>query len=223
MNGWVILALVAVVLILLGQLRLGVAAEYAQTGAEIRLRLGALQFKVFPLEKKEKTQKQLEKERLKQEKAKAKKEAKKAKKAQEPQKPLTEKAGGALDLAGELLPVVLECAGCFWNKLVVDELRLRLTVGASDPADAALLYGQANAALAALWQPLTQAFHVKDGHANITVDFEAQSMTVYAGASLSVKLGQLIWLGLCFGVKGLAGFLRYRNTRKNKEQARKAV
>ena len=223
MNGWMILALVVVVLLLLGQLRIGVAAEYSQTGAEVRLRFGTLQFKVFPLEKKEKTPKQQEKERLKREKARAKKEAKKLKKAQEPKKSLTEKAGGALDLAGELLPVVLECAGCFWKKLVVDELRLRLTVGASDPADAALLYGQANGVLAALWQPLTQAFHVKDGRANITVDFEAQSMTVYVGASLSVKLGQIVWLGICYGVKGLAGFLRYRNTRKNKEQARKAV
>ena len=223
MSAWMIPVLAAVVLILLGQLRLGVAAEYSRTGAEVRLRFGTLQFKVFPLEKKEKTQKQLEKERLKKAKSKAKKEAKKAKKAQKPKASLQEKAGGALDLAHELLPVVLECAGCFWNKLVMDKLYLRLNVGASDPADAALLYGQANGVLATLWQPLTRAFHVKDGRAHVAVDFEAQSMTLYAEAALSMKLGQLVWLALCFGCKGLAGFLRYRNIRKNKEQARKAV
>ena len=226
MSGWMILALILLVLLLIGQVRVGAVAEYSQAGPEVRVRLGPVRLKVFPLAKKEKTQEQLKKEAEKkaraEEKKKAKKEQKKSK-AQQEKKSLQEKVGGGLDLARELLPLALEAAGCFWNKLIVDELELCLTVGGPDPADAAMLYGQANAALGALWQPLTQAFHVKNGHAHVAIDFDAQSMTLYGKAALSLKIGQIVWLGVHFGCKALAGFLRYRKITKTKEQARKAV
>jgi len=226
MKGWMILVLVLLVLFLIGQVRIGAVAEYSQAGPEVRVRLGPARLKVFPLPKKEKTQEQLKKEAEKkaqdEEKKKVKKQQKKEK-AQKEQKSLQEKVGGGLDLAKEFLPIVLEAAGCFWNKLVMDDLRLCLTVGGPDPADAALLYGQANAALAAFWRPLTQAFHVKNGHAHVEIDFEAQNMTLYGKAALSLKIGQILWIGIYFACKALVGFLHYRKITKTKEKARKAV
>lgn len=105
----------------------------------------------------------------------------------------------------------------------MDELELCLTVGGSDPADTAMLYGQANAALAALWEPITNAFHVKDGHAQVRIDFDAPGMTLYGKAALSLKIGQILWLAVYFGCKALVRFLNYRSIRKAKQKERKAV
>lgn len=105
----------------------------------------------------------------------------------------------------------------------MDELELCLTVGGSDPADTAMFYGQANAALAALWEPITNAFHVKDGHAQVRIDFDAPGMTLYGKAALSLKIGQILWLAVYFGCKALVRFLNYRSIRKAKQKERKAV
>ena len=213
MSGWAIFGLVLLVLFALGQIRIGVGAEYTQDGLTVRARLGALRIKVFPLPKKEKKPKKKKPE----------------KKPQNPTKPkgkektAQEKLEWILDLAQEFVPLALEAAGCFWHRLVVDRLELCLTIGSSDPADTAMLYGQANAALGVIWQPLTQAFHVREGRAHVQVDFEAQTVSLTGQTALSLKLGQILWLGLHFGVKALARFLQVRKHQKAKQQVRKAV
>ena len=122
--------------------------------------------------------------------------------------------GGALDYARELLPIALEAAGMFYHRLRMDTLELELTVGSDDPADTAMRYGQASAILGSFWYPLTEAFHVKDGHAKVNLDFDAKETVLYAAASLSLKIGQILWLGIYIGVKALKGFLAVRKKQK---------
>ena len=111
---------------------------------------------------------------------------------------------------GFLRPLLLEAAGQFRRKLQIDELRLRLVAGAPDPADAALRYGQANALLGAIWQPVTRVFHVKDGWARVEVDFDRTEPALYGRVSLSLTVGELAALGLSFGVKALSVLLAVR-------------
>ena len=82
--------------------------------------------------------------------------------------------------------------------------------GAPDPADAALRYGQANALLGAIWQPVTRVFHVKDGWVRVEVDFERTEPALYGRVSLSLTVGELAALGLSFGVKALSVLLAVR-------------
>ena len=98
------------------------------------------------------------------------------------------------------------------------QLELELTAGGSDPADAAMLYGQANAALGALWHPLTRAFHVKDGTARVKLDFDAPGTTVYGQAALSIKIGTVVWIGLRAGWKALFRALAARKRLKRKRR-----
>ena len=207
-----VLLIVLAVLFLIGQIRVGGLAEYSAEGFLAWVRLGKLHIKVFPMKKKDKpAKKRVEKPS----------EEKSGK--PEAEVPLSEKAGGALDYAQTLLPVALDAVGSMYSKIRMDTLELELTVGAADPADAAMRYGQASAALGALWEPLTRAFHVKDGRARVRVDFEAGEMTVYGLASLSIKIGQILWLGVYFGCKALWGFLAVRGRQKQKQQQRKAA
>ena len=205
MKALYILAAVLLILFLLGQIRVGVRVEYQLDGLFAWARLGLLRFQVYPWKKQEKPSKKKKPAKPKQETT------------------LTRKVGGALDCAQALLPIALEAAGQFYHKLRVDTLRLELTVGSPDPADAALAYGRATAALGALWEPLTQAFHVKDGTARVDLDFDAPGMRLYGEASLSLKLGQMLWLTLYFGGKALRTYLSVRSRRSVNQPKRKAV
>ena len=128
-----------------------------------------------------------------------------------------------LYLAQEFVPLILEAVSTLWSKLVMDELELSVTVGSSDPADTAMLYGRIHGAMGAIWQPLTTAFHVKNGRAHIDVDFQAQSITLYAHAALSIKIGQIGRIVLYFGIRALKKFLKFQNAQKATQQQRKAV
>ena len=213
MKALFVLAVLVLILLLLGQVRVGGRAEFSAEGFFLWIRLGRFKLKILPAGPKE--------EKIgKPKKPKKEKEPKKPKK-EKPPTPLPEKIGGALEYAQALLPVALEAAKGMWRGLRVDVLELELTAGGSDPADTAMLYGQANAALGALWHPLTKAFHVKDGTAWVKLDFDAPGMTVYGQAALSIKIGTLVWIGLGAGWKALFGALAARKRLKRKR--RKAV
>ena len=207
-----ILAVVLLVLLLIGQIRVGCRAEFNSEGFFLWARLGKIRIKILPMKPKE------EKPQKPPKPPKTKKEKKEKLPAT-----LPEKVGGALEYARALLPVALEAAEGLWRGFAIDTLELELTAGSSDPADAAMLYGSANAALGALWIPLTRAFHVKDGTARVKLDFDAPGMTVYALASFSLKLGRVVWVGLRAGVKALIGALAARRRLKLKRQQRKAA
>ena len=128
-----ILAVVVLVLLLIGQVRVGGRAEFNAEGFFLWIRLGRLQIRLLPAKPKG------EEKPLKP--GKPKKEKRKKPKKEKPPAPLPEKIGGALEYAQALLPVALEAAGGMWRGLRVDTLRLELTAGAADPADAANLYG----------------------------------------------------------------------------------
>lgn len=206
-NGWTVFVLVLVVLLLLGQIRIGVRGEYSAEGLTAQARLGPVRFQVYPVKKQ--------------------KDHKAPKKKKTPKKEAAEqtKAGGPAKLLLRLLPLALEAGGQFRRKLQVDLLRLEVTAGAPDPADAAMIYGRTNAALGAAWQPLTTAFHVKDGCASVRIDFDSDRTTVYGITALSIKVGQALWLGLYFGAKALRQIILLRGeqnkkTEKNKTERR---
>lgn len=197
MSGLWTALIVLLVLFLLGQIRIGAQVEYCEQGLFVRVRAGAVLIPVFPL-------------KAKKEKKKKPKPVKTAKQAEPGPKA---KKGGLLKLAVKFIPLVLDTVKKFRRKLRVDRLDMNLVVCAPDPADAALRYGQANALLGGLWQPITQAFHVKDGRAHVAVDFDAQSPTIYILASLSLTIAQTLSLAVVFGAKAL-GILIHSRTKQ---------
>lgn len=218
MRALYVLAAVILVLFLIGQVRVGCQARFNAEGFFLWVKLGRFRIKILPGKPKGEKKPQKPKKPKKPKKKKPQKPKK-----EKPPTPLPEKIGGALEYAQTLLPVALEAAKGLWRSFRIDTLELELTAGSSDPADAAMLYGQATAALGALWYPLTNAFHVKDGTARVNLDFDTQSMTVYAFAVFSLKLGNIVWIGLRAGWKALFGVLAARRRLKLKRQQRKAA
>ena len=115
MRGWIVLAAVLLLLFLLGQLRLGAVGEYGPGGAGAWFRAGPVRIRLYPRRRSGPSKKE---------------------KAPKPGKehPAGEaRGGGLLELMKELLPLALEAAGCFRRRLRVDQLELKLTIGAADP------------------------------------------------------------------------------------------
>ena len=204
MNGWYAALIAAGILLLIGCIRLGVQVEYCEQGLFVRVRVGRFYILVFPVKKgKEKPKK-------------PKPEAKKAPAAKR-------KKGGVLQLALDFIPLVLDTVKRFFRKLRVDKLDMELVVGTSDPADAAIRYGQANALLGSLWQPMSEVFHVKDGHAHVGVDFEAKESALYLLAIQSLTIAQILGLVLVFGIRAMVIFLRARAKQTKQTQQGEAV
>lgn len=202
--------IVLLILFLIGQIRVGIRAAYDASGLTVLARLGPIKKAVLPRPKKEEKEKKS-----------ADQKAPEAKETTEIS--LSEKVGGALEYAKALLPIALEAASQFKRKLRVDDLHLLLTVGGDDPADAAMLYGTANMIIGSFWYPLTDAFHVKNGTAKVQLDFNAVGTTLAAEAGLSLKISQILWLGIYFGGKAFRTFLRVHSQQKKLKQTGKAA
>ena len=103
-----------------------------------------------------------------------------------------------LKLVQALIPVAMEGAEETRKRLLTERLYLTLVVGCQDPADAALYFGQANALLGTLWQPMTEFLNIKDGHAHVEVDFEREQMELNGEVVFSMTIYQILGLWLWF-------------------------
>lgn len=202
MSGFVTALIILLALLLIGQIRIGAQVEYCADGLFVRVRVGGFLIPVFPAKKKENE-----------------KQRKKTKQTKEPGK----KKGGVLKLALDLIPLVLDTLKRFGKSLRVDKLDMELTFGAADPADAAIHYGQANALLGSVWQPITQTLHVVDGHAHVGVDFEEMRSSLYILADLSLTVARTLTLAAVFGWKALIILIRNRTGRIQRPEQGEAV
>ena len=199
------------VLLLVGSVRIGAQVEYREEGLFVHLRAGRFLILVFPMKEKKKTPKRTKKK-------------KNAAPAAADGTPVPkQKKGGTLELVLDFLPLALDTVKRFCRRLRVDRLEMELTIGTPDPADAALRYGQANALLGSLWRPLTQAFHVKDAHAHVGVDFDAEKPVIYIFACLSLTIGQTLTLAVVFGWRALGILIRNRTRRRARAGQGEAV
>lgn len=87
------------------------------------------------------------------------------------------------------------------RKLVLKRCRIHMVVGGKDPADAAIAYGTAWAAVGAATPILQSVFCVKKQEVAVDCDFEAEETTVTAQLQITIRVGQSLWLLLRYGVR----------------------
>ena len=178
-----VLLIVFAVLYLLIRIRLGGEAEYREGSFSLRLFLGPIKFHILPGDESGK---------------KPKKEKKTSKETSEQPNP---KEKRKLPPVGDLLMLALEAAGALKRKIRIDELTLHLTWASEAPADTALGFGKANAALGMIWPLIDHNFHVKKHDLGVAVDFERTSPDIFAHGRLTLTVGQLLSFAVRFGIK----------------------
>lgn len=204
MTALKVLLIVLLIFWLISLIRVGGRVRYGAAGLFAFVLAGPVKLQLLPGKPKE-------------EQPKKKKKPKKAKHKME--KPKPEGQPGTLSRLMQLLPVVGQACGALKRKIRIDDLKLELIWGGSDPAAIALGYGQANAALGMLWPILDNNFKVKRHSFQIGMDYGRTQPAVELEAALTFTIGQIVALGVHYGVKALIIWVRSGRPVNKKQEA----
>ena len=202
-----VLLLVLLVLLILLLLPFGGAVRYDQDGFATWVKALCFRFQVFPGKEGKKPKEKKPKEKPKEKKPKGDKGA---------ETPQGKKKGGALSLVRAALPLVKPALAGVKRRLTIDELELFVTWRSDDPADAAIGYGRANAALGALWALIEANFKVKKSRLGCAVDFDGGESAVYLDAALSLNLWKVLTLVLPLLIRFLCNYARLKRAGDDK-------
>ena len=196
MMGWLITLLILTALAILP---LGASIIYDEDGAVVRVIVGPVKIKVFPLPKKDKKpeKKPKKEKKSKKEKTSSKNQEKSNKQTQTSGKTETEakkKKGGPITDFLPLVKVLLKFLDGFRRKLRLNVLELKLIMAADDPCDLAVNYGRAWAAVGNLMPQLERIFVIQKRNIEVECDFTADKTLVIARLDLTITLGRLLSL-----------------------------
>ena len=199
MVGWIILAVLAILILLVFFLPYGVDVGYADEVLRVGIKAGPLRIWLLP--KKPLTEQQ----RLKAEAKKAKKEARRAAKEKEINDSVTVKPKPKLDFDTivALLRMGSHAIRRFFRSFTVNFFQLHYTVACRDPYDTAIQYGMACAAAETLPALAGKKIRVLRRDIEIGADYTSEEPTVSARIVLSLQLFRLVHLAVALGVEFL--------------------
>jgi len=197
-----VLLAILLALWLISLVRVGGRVRYGEAGLFVSALAGPFKIQLFPMKPKKEKKTQKEK---KQEKTPKKKKA-----------PPTGQPG-TLSRLMKLMPVAAQFCGSLKRKIRIDDLDLELIWGGNDPAAVALGYGQANAALGMLWPLFDHNFKVKRHSFQIGLDYNKAQPMAELTAAITLTVGQIMALGLRYGVKALIVWIKSGKPIKRQE------
>ncbi|MDD6076993.1 MAG: DUF2953 domain-containing protein [Clostridiales bacterium] len=199
---WIVLALLAL-LTLLNLLRVGVSAGYEAQAFSVSARVGPLTIPVWPRPPAEEPKK-----------------PKKEKPPKEPKAPQEQTKEKELDFDTvlALAKLALKAAGSFRRKLTVELFRLVFVAGSSDPYDTAMQSAYVQAALGSLRPLAERALHIQERDVQVGADFTADKPRIEARLTLTIRIGQIVVIGVVFGVGYLKLMLQKKKAAKAQTQ-----
>ena len=186
MAGYMIAAVIVLLLAGLMLLPVGVDFRYADAQVRLRMRAGPVRITIYPR------------------KADAKPKEKKRTKKEKPEKEEKPKPSFA-----ELRPLIhlgLEALGKFRRKLCVEQVRLYWVIVCDDPFDTVQRYGSANAALNVFWPYLERVVHIRQRDVRLGFSFVPEEKMLESEAALTIRVGRLLAIGCVFGI----GYLKWK-------------
>ncbi len=199
--GWLI---ALGLLVLLAVLPLGARVSYDDSGLVVKVLAGPLKFRVLPGKKKDP---------LKQKKEKKPKQKKKKTGMKKPVEAPKEKAGSFQDFI-PLVKIGLELLNGLRRKIRINHLYIKLILAGDDPCDLAVNYGRTWVAIGNLMPQLERCFVIKKRNIEAECDFEASETLIYARADITITLGRLLGLLVCYGTRALIAFINLKKLRK---------
>ena len=207
MAGLIVLGILVGILVLILLIPVGVDLGYEQDKLHVSAKVMGLLLQLYP--------KPPPGPNRKPKKKKPKKEKKPKKPAAEGEKPKKKrKLSFSRDELLELARAALRGVGNFGRKLQVDRFVLRFRAAGEDPYNTAMLYGWVNAALSSLAPLCRRRFAVKDCDVRTEVDFAGEKMHLDLGLAMTIRIGQLLGVGLGIGFRALVVLLKSKRRRK---------
>lgn len=191
--GWLI---ALGVLIGIAILPLGVSVVYDASGTRVSVIAGPARFAVFPKKKR------------------AASDQKKVVKKKEKPKKKKDTSGGSIKDFKPLLSGVLEFLGEAKGKLRVKRLEAKITLAGGDPADLAINYGRAWAAVGNVLPILERHLVIKKRNLAVQCDFTSDETRIYARLDVSITVARILSLGIKHGIPLLRDYLNILKLRK---------
>ena len=123
-----------------------------------------------------------------------------------------------MDFVLALIQMGMNALKRFGKKLTVDYLRLYWTAAAADPCDAAIQYGRISAVMNAVPPIAEQVINIRKHDLRTDLSFETDSPVITARCILDIRIGEILWIALAFGVEFLIWKLRHRFARSGAER-----
>ncbi len=178
-------AILAALVCFLWLTRLRLTGVYGEEGASLTVALGAVPVFRLPRSRAEIGQR-----------PKKKKNREKKKKKKKPAENGEADKGGGLPGFRQLMPIISDALGKLKRRLSINEMTLWYQSASEDPASAALAFGGAQAAAAALAQPMRDMFRIRALDLRASVSFTETKPRVYARIRMSISVGVLLLIGL---------------------------
>lgn len=220
MVGWIILAVLAVLILLVFFLPYGVDVGYADEVLRVGIKAGPI--RVWLLPKKPLTEKQKQKAEAKKAKKEERRAAKAAKKAaaakdKEINDAVTVKPKPKLDFDTivTLLRMGSHAIRRFFRSFTVNFFQLHYTVACRDPYDTAIQYGMACAAAEALPALAGKKIRVLRRDIEIGADYTSEEPVIAVHIVLSLQLFRLVHLAVALGME----FLKWKINSRREEPA----
>ncbi|MBE6954828.1 MAG: DUF2953 domain-containing protein [Ruminococcaceae bacterium] len=195
------LLIVLAILVLLAWIPLKCCARYLGS-PQVDLRVGPLRFAIYPSK----------------EKPKKKPKTEKPTKQPKEQQPAQQKKSFTPDAILQYVPLAqtaLNTLGRLCRSIAV-KVKLHVTYGAEDPADAAVRYGQAWAIIGAITPILERTFHIKKRDMQAIFDPEETGFSIETDVQARLFVWQIIAIVVSVGGKILIQFLKIRKGGANK-------
>lgn len=202
--------ILAALLVWLCLTRVGAQAAVLDGAVRVDVRVGLFHFRVFPGKKKAKRENEEEEPE--------KKEKKSGKKG--PKITFSD----VKEAAVTLWPPLRRALRRTRRGIRVKPLILSVTLGGGgDPAGAAQLYGQLQAAVWNGMPVLEKLLDIPEPGIHVGVDFNAPETAVEGSAGLTVRIGTLLAVAFGVGIPALKWFLRFRKRQKQAQRPQKAA
>lgn len=202
---WVLIVL-ALLILLLCRTRAGVLVTLGDA-LRVDVKLGWLRFQAVP-------------GRERQKKPPKKKKDKDVQDGGEEKNPRSKPSLAELrDAARTLLPPLKRALARTRRGIRVEPLRLSLILGGKeDPAAAAKLYGELNAALWAGMPQLERLLDIPDPRIHTEADFDTDGNRTEGTVGVTIRIGTVLAVGFGIGIPALRWFLRYMKRHRKEKQ-----
>ena len=199
---WILLSLAALI-VLICLLRVGVDASYEDDTLTLKVVAGPVNLTILP-------------KKPKPEKKKKPKKEKKKKPKKDDDKP-KEKPKLSLSFLLGVAKLALQAVNTFRRKLHVDVFRLVFIAGGSDPYDVAMLTGRVRAALDGLYPLAKRALIIRERDVRVGADFLAEKPAFAGRLKLTIRIGQVLGIGVVFAFRALRLYLKDRKNQTSEE------
>ena len=217
MVALIIIGIIVAILVLILLIPVGVDVGYENESFHLSAKINGFLLQLIPKPPRDEKKKPREKKPKKEKK----KKEPKPEDAEKPKKKLD--LDFSLDELMELAEKALKGFGKFGRKLKVSRFVLHFTAAGRDPYNTAMLFAYVNAALSSLGPLCVQRFTVKDCDVWTDVDFISEHMKMDIGIATTIRIGQVLGVGLGIGFGALKILIKNKiRLRKEKRELKKA-